>query len=105
MYIVVIMSNMKAQQLLKERITQGAKGFAELVLWHLPKPVAGSVHHFKYRLVLVINNQCVLRYDNEAGKSDHKHHGETETAYQFESPEQLLADFWQDVDEWRKEHE
>ena len=44
-------------------------------------------------------------FQNEAGKSDHKHHGETETAYQFESPEQLLADFWQDVDEWRKEHE
>jgi predicted transcriptional regulator len=29
---------------------------------------------------------CVLRYDNEAGKGDHKHIGTFETAYVFESP-------------------
>jgi hypothetical protein len=96
---------MKAELLLKERITQGSQGFAELVLWHLPKPVLGSTHAFKYRLVLVMDGQCVLRYDNEAGKGGHKHKGAVETAYQFESPEQLLTDFWHDVNEWRKEYE
>jgi hypothetical protein len=43
----------------------------------------------------------VLRYDNEAGKGDHKHAGADEVAYPFTTPEQLLADFWADVDSWR----
>jgi Family of unknown function (DUF6516) len=96
---------MKAELLFKQRITQGQRGFAELVLWHLPEPVMGSVHPFKYRLVLIVDGQCALRYDNEAGKGDHKHTGMIETDYKFESPGQLLADFWHDVDLWRAEHE
>ena len=72
---------MKAELLLKERITQGSHGFAELVLWHLPEPVLGSTHPFKYRLALVMEGQCVLRYDNEACKGGHKHKGAVETAY------------------------
>jgi hypothetical protein len=33
----------------------------------------------------VVDGVCVLRYDNEAGKGDHKHIGTVETAYVFES--------------------
>jgi hypothetical protein len=44
---------------------------------------------------------CVLRYDNEAGKGDHKHLGGEEASYAFTTPAQLLADFWNDVDHWR----
>ena len=83
---------MKAQLLTRERLSQGENSFAELVLWRLPAPAAGSCHAFKYRLA------CVLRYDNEAGKDDHKHIGTVETACIFESPRRLLADFWYDVD-------
>ncbi|MDT4289012.1 DUF6516 family protein [Methylomonas sp. MO1] len=80
--------------------------FAELVLWQLPTPVPGSTHAFKYRLAFVVNGDCVLRYNNEAGKGDHKHTGaDTETLYQFESPRRLLADFWHDVDLWSAQHE
>jgi hypothetical protein len=49
----------------------------------------------------VVAGVCVLRYDNEAGKGDHRHVGGVETAYRFTSPEDLLADFWRDVDQWR----
>ncbi len=35
---------MKAELLFKDRILQGEKGFAELVLWHLPTAVLGSGH-------------------------------------------------------------
>jgi hypothetical protein len=61
-------------------------------------PVA---HNFKYRLAFVVNGVCVLRYDNEAGKGDHKHVGEEEVTYTFTTPARLLADFWNDVDRWR----
>lgn len=49
----------------------------------------------------VVAGVCVLRYDNEAGKGDHKHVGPTETLYHFTTPDRLLTDFWQDVDQWR----
>lgn len=50
----------------------------ELVIWRVPDPVRGSAHGLEYRLALVVDGVCVLRYDNEAGKGDHKHVGERE---------------------------
>ncbi|KTS06442.1 hypothetical protein SB2_21955 [Methylobacterium radiotolerans] len=93
---------MRAKLLLKERIEIAAdRSFAELVVWNVPAPVRGSVHGFKYRLALVVEGVCVLRYDNEAGKGDHKHIDGGEIPYAFTSPETLLADFWADVEAWR----
>ncbi len=43
-----------------------------------------------------------MRYDNEAGKGDHKHIGEIETNYAFTGLGQLQTDFWDDVDAWRQ---
>jgi hypothetical protein len=50
----------------------------------------------------VCNDVCVLRYDNEAGKGDHRHLGEMESDYDFKSLEQLEIDFWRDVEQWRQ---
>lgn len=77
---------MKVELLLKERLSQSENSFAELILWRVPAPIIGSDHVFKYRLAFAVDGVCVLRYDNEAGKGDHKHVGEVETAYTFESP-------------------
>lgn len=98
---VVILSNMIAKLLLNERHTISENAFVEMVVWQLPSSVSGSSHSFKYRLALVVNGSCVLRYDNETGKGDHKHKGDMETPYQFSSPQTLLDDFWHDVDIWR----
>jgi hypothetical protein len=48
----------------------------------------------------VVDEICVLRFDNEAGKGDHKHVGETEMPYRFTSLVQLVADFWREVEAW-----
>jgi len=74
--------------------------FAEIVIWSVPSPLRGSVHHFKYRMALVASGECVLRYDNEAGKGDHRHVHSQEEAYLFESVETLLVDFRSDVEGW-----
>ena len=100
-----MIANMHAELLIKDRLPQTANSFLERVVWRVPLPVAGSEHHFKYRLALVVNGVCVIRYDNEAGKGDHKHIGNIEIPYAFSTPAQLLADFWQDVDNWRADHE
>lgn len=93
--------NMRATQLLKMREVLSDDSFVERVVWQLQEPLMGSAHLLKYRLALVVDGVCVVRYDNEAGKGDHRHIGGDELPYAFTSPEQLLADFWRDVQDWR----
>jgi hypothetical protein len=97
-------SNMKAVELISTRIAYSESAFAELVLWRLPKPVKGSLHRFKYRLAYVVRGECVLRYDNELGKSDHRHFGGNESVYVFTTPEQLVVDFQNDIARWNHEN-
>ena len=91
---------MKAIALLNEREELAPGLFAELRIWRVPQPVRGSDHDLKYALAFVADDICVLRYDNEAGKGDHRHLGEVQFAYQFVSTQQLLDDFWKGVDQW-----
>jgi hypothetical protein len=78
---VAIVSNMKTALLLvEERRDIAEDRFIELVVWQVPQPVRASTHLFKYRLAFVINGLCVLRYDNEAGKGDHRHVGSVESS-------------------------
>ena len=93
---------MRAQQLLRERRILGEGQFADIVIWRLPGPVPGSGHEFKYRLAFVVDEACVLRFDNETGKGDHKHIGDEEVAYAFTTLEKLVADFWNEIDEWSR---
>jgi hypothetical protein len=95
---------MKAVVLLRTRIAFSEIAFAELSLWKVPKPGAGSVHSFKYRLAYVVNGVCVVRYDNEAGKGDHKHFGTEESACVFQTPEKLVADFERAIMRWNREN-
>lgn len=95
---------MKAVQLVSTRIVYSEDAFAEFVLWRLPKPLDRSAHGFKYRLAYVVRGECVLRYDNEVGKGDHRHFGGTESGYRFTTPEQLLADFQRDIERWNHEN-
>jgi hypothetical protein len=92
---------MKAHLLLSERHQLSPDAFVELRIWQVPTPVRASAHHYKYTFAYVVNEVCVLRYDNEAGKGDHRHAGALEVPYQFTTVDQLPEDFWHDVDQWR----
>jgi Family of unknown function (DUF6516) len=98
----VVFFNINAISILKERISFDDGSFVDRVIWQLPPPLADSVHDFKYRLALVSDDICVMRYDNEAGKDDHKHLGNRETTYVFGGLDKLQADFWVDVARWRQ---
>jgi hypothetical protein len=95
---------MKTVQLVNARIAYYESAFAELVLWHLSSPLKGSAHSFKYRLAYVVRGECVLRYDNEVGKGDHRHFGKRESVYAFTTPDQLIADFKNDIARWNREN-
>ena len=66
---VGMMSNMPAELLLDERHVISESAFAELVIWRVSAPVRASRHEYRYRLALVVDGKCVLRYDNEAGRA------------------------------------
>lgn len=89
---------MKAKLVERDRIPVGDDEVVEIVVWIVPAPVRGSSHTYKYRLAYVVEEKCVLRYDNEAGKGDHVHFAGAEQAYEFTTLNQLLRDFWRDVE-------
>jgi hypothetical protein len=93
---------MKAELLMRERLILSRRAFVEIVIWKLLKPLPDSRHVFKYRLAYIANQRCVLRFDNEAGKGDHRHIDEIEAPYMFNNLETLQADFWAAVNKRRK---
>ena len=90
--------------LLRERHILAEGAFAELVVWRLSDRPEGARHSYKYRLAFVVSGRCVVRYDNERGKGDHRHADGKEEPYEFSTAEALLECFWRDVDEWRQRH-
>lgn len=95
---------MKAVALVRRRVVVAPDAFVEVVIWQVPEPVPPSTHLFKYSLAYVVEQRCVLRYDNERGKGDHRHTETAEELYTFSTPDQLMADFEADVARWNREH-
>lgn len=91
-------NNVKAKLIDKSRTVLSETTFFEVVLWLLPEPVPGSTHLFKDRLALIVDGECVLRYDNERGKGDHRHIGNREEAIEFTSLEALYDAFLADME-------
>jgi len=97
--IVGIIANMKAVKIVDYRIVLPNGILVQAVVWELPAPVPPTTHGFKYRLAAIKDGQRVLGFDNERGKGDHRHDGNTESAHVFVSVEQLLKDFTEAVKE------
>ncbi len=95
---------MKATLLVRDRIVLSESAFAELVLWQVPKSVSGSSHLFKYRLAYVVDGLCVVRYDNEVGKDDHRHFNNVEGDFTFTNLANLIAAFQADMARWNDEN-
>lgn len=88
---------MRARLLLHDRKELEQGGFVELTLWKLPKRTPDRPHGYKCRLAYVRGGKCVLRYDNETRKGDHRHFGSREEPYRFTTVNTLLSDFMRDV--------
>ena len=95
---------MKAVPLVQRRVVVATDAFAELVIWRVAEPLAPSRHRFKYRLAYVVGGECVVLYDNERGKGDHRHFGKSEQRYRFVSADRLVADFEADIERWNREN-
>ena len=77
---------------------------AEIVIWQVPKRLSSSEQNFKYRLAYVVANECVIRYNNEPAKGDHRHTDAIEALYNFSTANQLMTDFAADIVRWNHEN-
>lgn len=91
----------KAELLLSRKSEVVNGDWVELVIWKLLQATPDRPHGYKYRLAYVRDGVCVLRYDNERGKGDHRHCRDMEEDYAFTSLDGLLADFLRDVRNWK----
>ena len=92
---------MKAEQIYRRREETEDGAILEIVIWRVPTPVYGCTHPYKYRFYYGRGGRRDIGYDNERGKGDHRHIGQREERYVFKSIEQLMDDFYQDIDAWR----
>lgn len=89
----------KAREIVRYKKERGGK-IIEVVIWHLSSPMPGSSHPYKYRLFYGHGDgRCIVRYDNERGKGDHRHFADrSEEEYAFSTLRQLIEDFEADVE-------
>lgn len=93
-----------AELLLHERIIFGAdeKTFVEFRVFEVSFSKEFP-DHVKYSFVFVQHGKCALRYDNEHSKGHHKHFFGKESKIVFNSIEELVSEFFAEVEKIRKE--
>lgn len=92
---------MPARLLFRDKYVYADGAIREMVIWRLPDTDSEKPHGLKYRLYYGFPGKCLVRYDNERGKGDHRHDGDREMSYTFITAEQLIQDFKADIERLR----
>lgn len=96
----------KATLLYRSKLIYPDGSVRQMVLWRLPEVTNERPHGLKYRLFYGnTKGECLVRYDNERGKGDHKHIKGKEEVYHFIDVETLIADFQKDIERMKGEQE
>ena len=74
----------------------------EITIWEV-SITKDKPHGFKYSMAYIVNNKRVIGYDNGEGKGDHRHMGDKEYTYRFESIDKLFDDFKRDIRRFKEE--
>ena len=89
---------MMARLLFREKFIYSDGSVREMVLWRLPARSVRRSRGVKYRLYYgSAHGTSLVRYDNETGKGDHRHHGDREDPYHFVDVDTLVRDFLADI--------
>jgi len=92
----------KAKLIYRSKLIYPDGAIREMVIWQLPKRTQERQHGLKYRLYYGDSEgNCLVRYDNETGKGDHRHLKNKEEPYKFTTVEKLVADFQRDINKFR----
>lgn len=94
---------MRARLIYREKFIYADGAIREMVLWQLPKRTAEKPYGLKYRLYYgLADGTCLVGYDNETKKGDHRPWRDQEESYQFTDVETLVADFLKDIEKARR---
>jgi hypothetical protein len=92
----------EATLIYRQRYVYADGALREMVLWQLPQKTVERRQGIKYRLYYgLADGTCLVRYDNESGKGDHRHYRKEESSYRFVSVEAMVADFLSDIERLR----
>jgi len=87
-----------AREIIRYKKERGGR-IIEVVIWHLSEPLPGCTHPYKYRMFYGnVDGSCIVRYDNERGKGDHRHVADIEEPYLFTTLLKLVEDFEADTE-------
>jgi len=86
---------MKAVKILHTKEVTGDE-IVEIKIWQVPKS-ADKPYGVKYSIAYIKGGERLLGYDNAEGKGDHRHYGNKEEPYGFNSIWNLLSDFKSDL--------
>lgn len=91
---------MRARLILDTKTVLADGRIVQRRVWQLPIPTPERPHAFKYSLYCGKGGKTIVRYDNEAGRGDHRHVGPMEIVdpYKFTTLRVLLMDFAQDIE-------
>ena len=93
----------KATLLHRSKLVYADGAIREMVIWKLPYSDQERWHGLKYSLYYgTANGKCLIRYDNEKGKGDHKHIEDEENPYEFIDVETLVKDFQNNINYFRR---
>jgi len=99
----IINHMVKVKQLYRSKLVYPDGAIREMVIWGVPESPERP-HGLKYRLYYgSAQGKCMVRYDNETGKGDHRHHMEKEKTYHFVDVETLIGDFQKDINWFRRQ--
>ena len=95
---------MKAVKIFYDKAILPDGATVQMTIWQLPRSTQERPHGLKYSLFYGGQDDCIVGYDNESGKGDHKHIRDVQTRYKFVNVEAMVTDFLADVERIRNEH-
>ena len=93
MDILATLQSIKAALIYRKTEIRADRIELEMVIWQLPAPTPDRPHGLKCRLWAGRDDKTLVRYDNEAGKGDHKHVGRVEVPYAWQDMSARVEDF------------
>ena len=92
---------MKATLIFYRKNLEPNGDIVEMRIWKIPisKRLPSGL---KYSLVYIREGQRIIGYDNAEGKGHHRHYRRKELAYDFRDVDNLIKDFYEDVEKVRR---
>ncbi len=90
---------MKAVRVLHTKEVKGDE-IVEIKIWQVPMS-EDKPHGIRYSVVYNKDGKRLLGYDNAEGKGDHRHYGNNEEPYRFNTIWDLIRDFKKDLKQIR----